>query len=164
MHYSCFPRVVPNRASQSITALARPSSLNKPQNEALKSRGVQVVAADLSGPEADLVKILEGVDVVVSAVGAPSQLDQIPLANAAKKAGVKRFLPCGLMTVAPPGGIMFLRDMVRSSSVGTMKQALISITEGASLQSCEAAGLAIHDCGRGLVVPDLLSPACIWQD
>lgn len=64
------------------------------------------------GPETDLVVALKDIDVVISAVGPRDQTDQIPLATAAKKAGVERFLPCGFITVAPPGGIMSLRDVV----------------------------------------------------
>lgn len=101
-----------DHSDQSIIALTREASLNKPQNVALKERGVDVVAADLTGPEEKLVEVLKGVDVVVSAIGPSDQLDQIPLATAAKNAGVKRFLPCGFITVAPPGGIMYLRDVV----------------------------------------------------
>jgi nucleoside-diphosphate-sugar epimerase len=35
---------------------------------------------------------------------------QLPLVDAAAKAGVKRFVPCAFITVCPPGGIMNLRD------------------------------------------------------
>jgi hypothetical protein len=59
--------------------------------------------------------ILADIDVVISAVGPGAQLDQIPLADAAKKAGVKRFVPCAFMTVCPPGGVMWIRDQVCSS-------------------------------------------------
>lgn len=59
------------------------------------------------------MEALSGIDVVVCSVGPPDQRSQIPLANAAKIAGVKRFVPCGFITVAPPGGIMWLRDEVR---------------------------------------------------
>lgn len=48
--------------------------------------------------------------MVVSAIGPLEQHAQIPLATAAKKAGIRRFVPCGFITVAPPGGIMALRD------------------------------------------------------
>lgn len=73
---------------------------------------MEIVAADLAGPEEELVAKLKGIDVIVSAIGPHEQYAQIPLATAAKKAGVKRFLPCGFITVAPPGGIMSLRDWV----------------------------------------------------
>jgi uncharacterized protein YbjT (DUF2867 family) len=57
-----------------------------------------------------LVPLLEGIDTVISAISAGDQLEQIPLVDAAKKAGVKRFVPCGFITVCPPGGVMRLRD------------------------------------------------------
>ncbi|RKK33369.1 hypothetical protein BFJ69_g18736, partial [Fusarium oxysporum] len=76
-----------------LTALTRQSSLTSVKNQALKDSGVEVVAADLSGPEEDLVKILTGADVVIPVLDASGLRLQIPLANAAKKAGVKRFVP-----------------------------------------------------------------------
>lgn len=54
--------------------------------------------------------MLAGVDVLISAISAHQQLQQKNLADAAKIAGVKRFLPCAFTTVAPPGGVMMLRD------------------------------------------------------
>lgn len=71
---------------------------------------------DLGAPEPELLNALSGIDVVVCSVGPADQPDQIPLARAAKKAGVKRFVPCGFITVAPPGGIMWLRDQVRKET------------------------------------------------
>lgn len=99
--------------NQSIVALTRATSLDKPANATLKERGVDIVAADLSGPIEHLVSILKGVDVLISAVGPQDQYAQIPLATAAKQAGVKRFVPCAFITVVPPRGIMELRDTVR---------------------------------------------------
>ncbi|OAA71700.1 isoflavone reductase family protein [Akanthomyces lecanii RCEF 1005] len=57
-----------------------------------------------------LVKLLTGVDVVIAALGWTNQLDQIPLVTAAKAAGVRRFVPCGFITVAPPKCVMWLRE------------------------------------------------------
>ena len=71
-----------------------------------------MTTADLHGSQDELIKVLSGIDVVISAVGPTAQLDQIPLAAAAKAAGVKRFIPCGFITVAPPKGVMWLRDQV----------------------------------------------------
>jgi hypothetical protein len=53
-------------------------------------------------------------DTVISAISASGLSAQISLANAAKVAGVKRFLPCCYSTVIPPGGILGLRDTVCS--------------------------------------------------
>lgn len=66
----------------------------------------------MKAPEDELVNALEEIEVVISCVGPAEQQDQIPLAKAAKKAGVKRFVPCGFITVCPPGGVMWLRDEV----------------------------------------------------
>ncbi|KAI2465041.1 NAD(P)-binding protein [Annulohypoxylon bovei var. microspora] len=92
-----------------ITALARPSSIGSAANNALKSRGVHVAAVDLTGPKEKLVKVLTGIDVVISCIVFSSLNDQIPLVEAAKQAGVKRFVPCDFATPAPRG-VMWLRD------------------------------------------------------
>ncbi|KAI9836375.1 MAG: hypothetical protein M1819_001404 [Sarea resinae] len=92
-----------------VEALIRPASSTKPSVMKLKDRGVKTHVAEIKDG-AQLAGILAGVDTVISAVGPDAQLDQIPLADAAKKAGVKRFVPCGFMIVCPPGGVMFIRD------------------------------------------------------
>lgn len=78
----------------------------------IAERGVKVVIADINGPIEELVSIQKGIDVTVSAIDAQSQLSQMNLATAAKKAGVKRFVPCAWTSVAPPEGVMILRDHV----------------------------------------------------
>ena len=98
--------------SQDIVVLVRPSSVEKPGNKALKQRGVDVRGVDLQGPQEELVKVLEDIDIVVSAIGPQDQVEQIPLATAAKTASVKRSVPCGFMTVSAAGGVMDLRDEV----------------------------------------------------
>lgn len=78
----------------------------------IAERGVKIVVADINAPVDELVPLLKGVDVTISAIDAGSQLAQRNLATAAKKAGVKRFVPCAWITVAPVGGVMQLRDVV----------------------------------------------------
>ncbi|KAF4417242.1 Isoflavone reductase P3 [Fusarium acutatum] len=85
-----------------ITALVRKSSLERPEALSLKEKGITVVAADLSGPEDELARVLDGIDTVISAISAASLLMQIPLINAAQAAGVKRFLPCCFAPIIPP--------------------------------------------------------------
>lgn len=97
---------------QDITAVTREASLNSKNNDELRNKGVKVVAADLKGPEDDLVSLVKGADVVISSIVATALLDQIPLANAAKKAGVGRFIPCTFATACPPTGVMKLRELV----------------------------------------------------
>lgn len=74
---------------------------------------MQIRKCDLKASEEHLIEALADIDVVISCVGPAEQQDQIPLAKAAKRVGVKRFIPCGFITVAPPGGVMWLRDEVR---------------------------------------------------
>ncbi|GME50028.1 uncharacterized protein LTHEOB_4724 [Neofusicoccum parvum] len=93
-----------------ITALTRQSSLDKPRSAALKQLGINVVPYDISAPLEQQVQQLRSIDIVISAVGLGSVLDQIPLATAAKKAGVKRFVPSFYATVSPPSGIISIRD------------------------------------------------------
>lgn len=92
--------------------MTRKSSADNPNIQALKASGVKIAAVDLNGPEDELVNVLTDVDVVISAVHPSAFQDQIPLANAAKQAGVKRFIPCSFATTCPPRGVMTLREMV----------------------------------------------------
>jgi hypothetical protein len=79
----------------------------------LAEKGVRVSIADITGPVENLIPLLSGVDVVISAIDGMSQLAQMNLASAAKSAGTKRFVPCFFATVCPAGGVMMLRDEVR---------------------------------------------------
>lgn len=88
--------------------------MHKPVLQAFQQRGLKTRRCDLRASEEELMDALYEIDVVVSCIGPAEQQDQIPLAKAAKRCGVKRFVPCGFITVAPPGGIMWLRDEVRS--------------------------------------------------
>ncbi|KAJ3533614.1 hypothetical protein NM208_g7908 [Fusarium decemcellulare] len=94
-----------------VTALTRPSSLQKPEVVELKRKGATIVAANLNGPKAALVQTLTGMDVVISTIYGGSVMDEIPLIDACKGAGVKRYLPCFFATVAAPKGSLLLRDM-----------------------------------------------------
>ncbi|KAJ7468775.1 hypothetical protein FB451DRAFT_1352398 [Mycena latifolia] len=93
-----------------VEALVRPASTEKAEVQDLVKRGVKIRVVDIGGPLDDLVKALAGIDVLISAIDALGQLAQLSLVTAAKQAGVKRFVPCAFITVAPPGGVMQLRD------------------------------------------------------
>jgi hypothetical protein len=88
---------------QEIIALARPASLSNPANVAIRERGVELRALDLSSSEDSIVDALAGIDILISAIGPRAQLAQIPLAFAAKKAGIKRFVPCAWAPIVPVG-------------------------------------------------------------
>ncbi|KAJ3496797.1 hypothetical protein NLG97_g2393 [Lecanicillium saksenae] len=93
-----------------ITAFTRPSSVNKPASVALKESGVAIVGVELEGNPAALQKALVGIEVLICAVG-PFAFDvQYGLADAAKAAGVKRFVPSSFTAVTPPGGVTVGRD------------------------------------------------------
>ncbi|KAK1455761.1 hypothetical protein CMEL01_04521 [Colletotrichum melonis] len=94
-----------------IIAIVRPASERKPDVVALEKRGVAVAVVDLEGPRAELVNVLEGADVLISTIHVSALGSQIPLADAAKAAGVKRFVPCFFATVAPAKGVLTLRQL-----------------------------------------------------
>lgn len=84
--------------------MARSASASKPAYTDLAARGVKVVAVDLDGPEAELVKALQGQDVVIASVPPTALESQLPLIRAAKLANVKRFVPSAFaMAIAPSG-------------------------------------------------------------
>ncbi|KAK6988687.1 glycoside hydrolase [Favolaschia claudopus] len=101
-----------NLAFREVEALVRPSSAEKPEVQKLKNEpGLKIRVLDIaeaSGEE--LVKVLTGIDVFISAIDMMGQLAQLRLVAAAKQAGVKRFIPCAFITICPPGGIMPMRD------------------------------------------------------
>ncbi|CVL01650.1 related to Isoflavone reductase homolog P3 [Fusarium proliferatum] len=110
-----------------ITALVRQSSLEKPEVLALKGKGINVIAADLSGPEDEVARVLDGIDTVISAISAAGLLIQIPLINAARAAGVKRFLPCCFAPIMPPAGVLGLRD-VKEQVINHVKKVKLPYT------------------------------------
>lgn len=75
-----------------------------------KSRNVTIIEGDSTDDVSKLTQHLKGFDVIISTIDAASQLAQRNLVEAAAAAGVKRFVPCGFITISPPGGIMMLRD------------------------------------------------------
>ncbi|KAI5118178.1 hypothetical protein M0805_008419 [Coniferiporia weirii] len=93
-----------------VIAAVRPSSASKPSVDALKSRGVEIRLLDLKNDSVEqLVEALVGVDTVISTIEWTDLELQKPLIDAAKKTGVKRFVPCDWAT-ASPRGVMGLHD------------------------------------------------------
>ena len=87
-----------DKGEAKVKAMVRPGSYKKNDNqkdiETIKAKGGIVVEGDLMKPDT-LLSVCEGVDVIVSAVGnnqvtVPGQKNAI---DAAKKQGVKRFIP-----------------------------------------------------------------------
>lgn len=84
--------------------------MTKPSVRQVAERGIKVRVSDLDAPESELVSVLLGVDILISAIGPHSLLQQNALVKAAKVAGIKRFVPCAFITIAPPKDVMLLRD------------------------------------------------------
>lgn len=102
-HMDKSPRALRLTVKQEIIALTRPESLSKPANLALKGKSIEMRALDLEGPQEGIVAALMNIDILISAISGSQQLAQIPLAKAAKVAGIKRFVPCAFATPMPVG-------------------------------------------------------------
>ena len=61
------------------------------------------MSGELDGPIENLVALLRNIDIVICCVAPAAIKSQVPLVDAAAKAGVKRFVPCNWGVVAPPG-------------------------------------------------------------
>ncbi|KAK7697745.1 hypothetical protein SLS64_013219 [Diaporthe eres] len=88
-----------------VTALARSASASKPAYTNLIAQGVKVISVDLDGPEAELVKALQGQDVVIASVPPNVLESQLPLIRAAKLANVRRFIPSAFAMAIAPNGV-----------------------------------------------------------
>ncbi|KAL5514230.1 hypothetical protein ACEPAG_2318 [Sanghuangporus baumii] len=77
-----------------VIAGVRPSSAEKPEIEILKSRGVEIRIIDLENWTVDqIAKQLKGMNTVISTIYFTAIPRQKLLADACKKAAVKRFVP-----------------------------------------------------------------------
>jgi hypothetical protein len=97
-----------------VTTMTHPQSLSKPVDVQLQKRGVKVVRVDLRGPFDKLLELHSGIDVVISTIFFNSLDDEIPLADAAKAAGVKRFAQSALMIVRTPRRVVDFREKVKA--------------------------------------------------
>jgi uncharacterized protein YbjT (DUF2867 family) len=101
-----------NITPSNIISLTRPTSVSNSANTKLASRGVSIRAFTLDSPHATLVSSLSDIDVLICCIsGTEELLQQIPLADAAKEAGVKRFIPSAWLPIIPPGGVHLFRDL-----------------------------------------------------
>lgn len=57
-----------------------------------------------------MASIINGYDIVVSAIGFRSKTAEVALVDAVASAGISRFVPCAWASICPPGGILGLRD------------------------------------------------------
>lgn len=95
-----------------IISLTRPTSVSNAANAALSSLGLIIRPFSITSPHETLVSSLKGVDILICCMsGAEEMLQQIPLANAAKEAGVSRFIPSAWLPIVPQGGVHIFRDL-----------------------------------------------------
>ena len=99
---------------QRVAAMVRAASLSKPATEQLRAAGVEIREGDVTDDYEKLKKVVEGVDVLISAVYATVVPLQRDIFRAAKEMGVKRVVPCDFGT---PGakGVRSYYDIVSSS-------------------------------------------------
>ncbi|KZT25477.1 NAD-P-binding protein [Neolentinus lepideus HHB14362 ss-1] len=91
-------------AVSSLLVLTRGSSGNL---ASLEKQGAKIATVDYSSVDS-LTSALSGVDVVISTLGGAALTTQGPLADAAKKVGVKLFVPSefGVVTKGRKGGLL----------------------------------------------------------
>ncbi len=92
-HFYCTVRQNTERILQNVIVGVRPASLSKPEVSELRARGVEIRVVELAGSPTELDTALKGVDTVIFATSLKVMDKQMPLADAAKRVGVKRFVP-----------------------------------------------------------------------
>ncbi|KAL0945731.1 hypothetical protein HGRIS_014878 [Hohenbuehelia grisea] len=95
----------------SVAGVVRPESVGKPAIKELEGLGVSVVALDWQNAAPRVLEALfTDVETVISACHPAAIADQAKLVDAAKSAGVKRFVPSDWSAIAPRGALK-LEDM-----------------------------------------------------
>lgn len=130
--------------------MVRPDSSKA--SSAAKLQGVHhIIAVDLSGPKDDIVAALKGIDCVMCILPPHYTGQQIPLADAALKAGVKRFVPNMWSTPCPPKGVMKIREWVSKQiqkdhqpEIRFQATLLISVTERRGSEPPQEDPYALH--------------------
>lgn len=130
--------------------MVRPDSSKA--SSAAKLQGVHhIITVNLSGPQDDLVSALRGVDCVMCILPPHQAGQQIPLADAASKAEVKRFIPNMWSTPCPPKGVMKIREWVSEHIQKDLQlehrfeaTLLISVTERRGSESSQEDSYALH--------------------
>lgn len=151
----------------------RSASASKPAYTNLIAQGVKVVTVDLDGPEAELVKALQGQDVVIASVPPIVLESQLPLIRAAKLANVKRFIPSAFaMAIAPSDvssaqqGVGLQPDRYEKTlcSLCSVNTVANTIAEGEDLRRACGVRTSLHDHRRRLVVQRLHTQGSLGED
>jgi len=94
-----------------VTSLTRKTSVDSEANRLLAARGVKIVGYDLEDNLELLVSQLKGIDILISCITWEHLADQLLWIEAAKLAGVKRFVPSEWVGPAPRG-VVDIKDKV----------------------------------------------------
>ena len=111
LYFALVFEAVLTHSVQTITSFTRESSVNSQRNQRLKAKGVCIVGYDLSCPHQKLVNQLKDVDVLISCITWEHLDLQLPWIEAAKEAGVKRFVPSEWVGSCPKG-VHWIKDHV----------------------------------------------------
>ncbi|KAK1458205.1 isoflavone reductase family protein [Colletotrichum melonis] len=93
-----------------VTALARPSSIKKPELVEFAKQGVHVKAIELDGPTEAISGVLTNMDVVISCLTLFTFQEEMNLIEASSKVNVGRYIPSFWGPICAPRGVMMLRD------------------------------------------------------
>ncbi|RSL50397.1 hypothetical protein CEP54_011965 [Fusarium duplospermum] len=104
----------------SVTSLTRVTSVGNSTNQRFTAKGVHIVGYDLSGPSSTLVEILKPIDVLISCITWEHLDQQIPWIEAAKEAGVKRFVPSE--------GVIDIKDEAQTRNPRVIQRARLPYT------------------------------------
>lgn len=141
---------------QIVTALVRPSSLGKSNVLNLQKRGVNIASFDLGDSEDNIIASLRDTDVLILCC----VIDEMALATAAKKADVKRYIPC-FYAIPMPRGVQTLRNsvgylalLIDRCSASFTRLTLLQSIKGSCTRSYPKATPSLHYYRCWLVVPD----------
>lgn len=118
-----------------MTSFTRKSSIDTLANKQLNQKGVSIVDYDLAGPREALVDHLRGIDVLISCITWEHLEQQMLWIEAAKEAGVQRFVPSEWVGPAPRG-VIDIKD--KASAVAPAGEITKVLTR--SLQKLEILG------------------------
>ena len=113
----------------------RSKSLSKPQLASLSALGIEIRASDWQTDKPEkLDQLFSASDIVISTVNAEARLDQKILVDAAKRANVKRFIPCEFRIVCVPG-VIDIFDKVKSNLMKSLHKRYLYETVGSCWKS-----------------------------
>ncbi|KAL2835425.1 isoflavone reductase family protein [Aspergillus pseudoustus] len=109
-----------------VTSFTREASVTNTANQKLKEKGVGIVGYDLDAPSEQLVEKLAGIDILISCMTWEHLHLQLLWIEAAKQAGVKRFVPSEWAGPAPRG-ILDIKDK-KLEILGAIQRARLPYT------------------------------------